>query len=336
MRKLFTAAIALLGTINVQAYANEQIHIAGSSTIFPFAASVAEHVGKTAGIKTPIVESTGTGGGFKLFCSSAGEDASDISNASRPIKESEIDNCKKNGITNVAEIIIGYDGIVLASSITETRMSLTEEQIWRALAKNVFIDGKIIPNPHKKWSDIAADLPAQPIRVYGPSPTSGTRDAFIELIMDKGCAVTPEIAALQDADEKKALCGNIREDGAYIEAGENDNLIVQKLVADKQSLGIFGYSFLDENSDKVQANLIQGMEPTYESISSKTYPAARSLYFYVKLNNIDRVPGIREYIEEFLSERAIGEDGYLIDKGLIPLEKSELAKIKANAFKPIF
>ena len=265
-----------------------------------------------------MVESTGTGGGIKLFCAGVGEDTPDIANASRQIKKSEVEACAKSGVKEITEVKIGFDGIVLANSKQHKPFALSEKEIWLALAKEVPVDGKLVANPNMTWNQINPALPAEKIEVLGPPPTSGTRDAFVELVMDRACEEFPEVKAL-DADAKKAACQTIREDGAYIEAGENDNLIVQKLEANPAALGIFGYSFLDQNIDRLQGSSIQGVEPTFENIADGKYPIARSLYFYVKNAHVGVVPGIREFIAEFTSEAAIGDEGYLADKGLIPL-----------------
>jgi len=254
-----TAALAVLALAGT-AQARDQIRIVGSSTVFPFSTAVAEQFGKTGKFKTPVVESTGTGGGFKLFCAGAGEDSPDISNASRAIKDSEVETCKKNGVTEITEIKIGYDGIVIANSKSGPQFNLTVEQVWKALAKQVPVDGKLVDNPNKTWAQIDSSFPNEKIEVYGPPPTSGTRDAFVELVMDKGCETFPAIAAL-DADAKKAACQQMREDGAYIDAGENDNLIVQKLEANPAAVGIFGYSFLEENQSKIKGASIEGKTP---------------------------------------------------------------------------
>jgi phosphate transport system substrate-binding protein len=332
MKTLSLAAVAgaMALTVATAAEARDEIRIVGSSTVFPFSTAVAEQFGKTGGFATPVVESTGTGGGFKLFCSGVGVDFPDISNASRPIKDSEIEACAANGVTEITEIKIGFDGIVLANSKAAPEIDLTREQIWLALAKEVPIGGAMTANPYVNWSDIDAALPATKIEVLGPPPTSGTRDAFVELVMDKGCEAFPEVEALE-GDAKKAVCQTIREDGAYIDAGENDNLIVQKLEANPAALGIFGYSFLEQNADMLQASHIEGVEPTFEAIADGSYPVSRSLFFYVKNAHVDVIPGIREFVAEFVSDRASGEEGYLADKGLIPLPEEEHAEIMATA-----
>jgi phosphate transport system substrate-binding protein len=332
MKTLSLAAVAgaMALTVATAAEARDEIRIVGSSTVFPFSTAVAEQFGKTSGFATPVVESTGTGGGFKLFCAGVGVDFPDISNASRAIKDSEIETCAANGVTEITEIKIGFDGIVIANSKAAPEIDLTREQVWLALAKEVPVGGVMAANPYVNWSDIDAALPNTKIEVLGPPPTSGTRDAFVELVMDKGCEAFPEIEALE-GDAKKAACQTIREDGAYIDAGENDNLIVQKLEANPAALGIFGYSFLDQNADKLQASHIEGVDPTFEAIADGSYPVSRSLFFYVKNAHVDVIPGIREFVAEFVSDRASGEDGYLADKGLIPLPEEEHAEILATA-----
>jgi len=318
------AVVAFAGT----AEARDQIRIVGSSTVYPFSTVVAEHFGRSTKFKTPIVESTGSGGGLKLFCAGTGDQHPDITNASRRIKASEVKLCAKNGITDIIEVKIGYDGIVLANSKSAEIFKLSRKDIYLALAKNIpGADGKPMPNPHKTWKDVNPSLPATKIEVLGPPPTSGTRDAFVELAMEKGCSKIEAAAKLKKSDEKafKALCHTVREDGAYIEAGENDNLIVQKLVANQKALGIFGYSFLDQNADRIHGSVVEDKEPTFENIVAGKYPVSRPLFFYVKRAHIDKVPGIKEYMAEFTSEKAWGNNGYLADKGLIPMSDSERA-----------
>ncbi|HMB75165.1 MAG TPA: PstS family phosphate ABC transporter substrate-binding protein [Kiloniellaceae bacterium] len=298
----------------------DQIRIVGSSTVFPFATAVAETFGKTTDFKTPVIESTGSGGGMKLFCAGVGPEHPDITNASRRIKESEFKTCTENGIT-ITEVKIGFDGIVRANAIDAPAFNLTKQQIFLALAKDVPVDGKIVPNPYQKWSEIDPSLPDEKIEVMGPPPTSGTRDAFVELAMEGGAETFPEIEALKktDKDAFKAVSQTIREDGAYIEAGENDNLIVQKLEANPDAVGIFGFSFLDQNSDKIKGAEIEGVAPEFEKIASGDYGISRALYFYVKKEHVGLVPGITEYVAEFTDESTWGDEGYLADKGLIPL-----------------
>jgi len=326
---LAIAALALLA-VAAPATAREQIRIVGSSTVFPFATAVAERFGRTTAFKTPVVESTGTGGGFKLFCAGVGEGHPDIANASRAIKESEVKSCAENGVTEITEVKIGYDGIVIANAKNAPALNLTVAQVWQALAKSVPVNGRMAANPYKMWSDIDPSLPAEKIEVFGPPPTSGTRDAFVELVLDKGCAAFAEVEAL-DADTKKAACQTVREDGAFIEAGENDNLIVQKIEANPRSLGVFGFSFLDQNADKLQGSAIAGVAPTFEAIADGSYPVSRPLFIYVKNTHVGVVPGIADYVAEFVSERAAGEDGYLADKGLIPLPEAERKEVMHRA-----
>jgi phosphate transport system substrate-binding protein len=329
---LALAALAALG-LAAPAQARDQIRIVGSSTVFPFSTAVAESFGRAGGFKTPVVESTGTGGGIQLFCSGAGLDTPDIANASRRIKPGEVETCAKNGVEEIVEVKIGYDGIVLANSKKHVRLNLTKEQVFRALAKQVPIDGKLTPNPYKLWSNIDPSLPKHKIEVLGPPPTSGTRDAFVELAMEGGAEALPMLKNLKTSDEKafKAVAHAIREDGAYVEAGENDNLIVQKLEANPNAVGVFGYSFLDQNADRIQGSLVANVEPTFENIASGKYGISRSLYFYVKKAHIGPVPGIKEFVAEFTSDAAAGEEGYLADKGLIPLTDAERKGVRDGA-----
>ena len=311
----------------------DQIKIVGSSTVYPFSTTVAENFGRSTAFKTPIVESTGSGGGLKLFCSGSGENHPDITNASRRIKMSEVNNCAKNGILDIVEVKVGYDGIVLANSRKSDRIELGLKDVYLALAKDVPDgNGGTKPNDYKTWQDVNPALPAINIEVMGPPPTSGTRDAFVELAMEGGCKSFDWIKAMKKTDKAayKSLCHTIREDDAFIEAGENDNLIVQKLNANPNALGIFGFSFLDQNSDSVQGSIIDGKEPTFGNIADGGYPVSRSLYFYVKKDNIGKVAGITEFLEEFMSERASGQDGYLAEKGLIPMQASEHAEWKSS------
>ena len=324
---LFLCTLLFAGSL----FARDQIKVVGSSTVYPFATVVAERFGKTSGFKTPVIESTGSGGGLKLFCAGMGTQHPDITNASRRIKQTEVDNCKKNGIEDITEIKIGYDGIVVANSKKGVNFHLSTRDLYLALAKDVPADptGKTVkPNPYKKWNEINPTYPDLPILVYGPPPTSGTRDALNELAIEKGCKSYPDRKKLKEVNKKlyKAECRSIRTDGLYIEAGENDNLIIEKLLTNPNSLGIFGYSFLDENRDKVKASTINGVLPEFELISNGTYPVSRSLWFYVKNVHAAVIPGIKEYVMEFTSKRAAGEDGYLISKGLIPLPSAEQAK----------
>lgn len=307
------------------ALARDQIRIVGSSTVFPFSTAVAEQFGRSTTFKTPIVESTGSGGGLKLFCAGVGESTPDIANASRRIKASEVKRCEENGIVDVVEIRIGFDGIVLANSKKSERLSLTTKQIFLALAREIPVAGKLVKNPNRTWKDVDASLPDRKIEVLGPPPTSGTRDAFVELAMEGGAKQIPMLKELKVKDKKafKAVAHAIREDGAYVEAGENDNLIVRKLDANPSALGIFGFSFLDQNEDRIQGSPINGTDPTFEEIASGEYPISRSLYFYVKKDHIGEIPGLHEFIAEFTSEKTVGMDGYLADKGLIPLSAAD-------------
>jgi phosphate transport system substrate-binding protein len=330
------AAAGLLLSAGASAQsARDYINIVGSSTVYPFTTAVAERFGRT-GHKTPKVESTGTGGGIKLFCNGVGVQHPDIVNASRRIKAGEVEACAKNGVKEITEIKVGYDGLTIARDKRGTPMKLTRKDVWLALAKQIPDPANpqaLIDNPHKTWKDVNPALPAQKIVVLGPPPTSGTRDSFAELILEAGCSTYAWIKQLKDVDENrfKRVCHTIREDGAYVEAGENDNLIVQKIAADPNALGIFGYSFLEENEDRLVGVPLEGVTPTFETVSSGKYPASRPLFIYVKKAHVGVIPGLKEFIAEYVSERAIGEEGYLADKGLVPPEKSELARIRADA-----
>jgi phosphate transport system substrate-binding protein len=326
---LVAAVAAAIGLANValaQA-ARDYISIAGSSTVFPFAAAVAENFGKAnRQFKTPKVESTGTGGGIKLFCSGVGVDTIDVANASRRITPTELADCRKNGVKDIVEVKIGFDGIVVANAKSAPTYALTRAQLYQALAKTVpNASGQLVANPYRTWNQIDPKLPNVKIEVLGPPPTSGTRDAFLDLVMDHGCEQFPVVAALKKSDEKKfkATCQTLREDGAYVEAGENDNLIVQKLQANPRALGIFGYSFLEENLNTLHGSVIEGVKPEFEAIASGEYPVARSLYIYVKKAHVGMIPGLKEFVAEFVSTRAMGEEGYLADKGLIPLPAAQ-------------
>lgn len=334
---IFLTAVALLAaTVGmVQAQQRDGISVVGSSTVYPFATVVAEKFGKAGSFKSPKIESTGTGGGFKLFCGGVGVQHPDMSNASRAIKASEFEACQKNGVTDIVEVKIGYDGIVVANSKKAAALKLTTQDIFLALAKEV-PDPKggegLVANPYKTWKDVNAALPDAKIEVLGPPPTSGTRDAFVELAMESGALKFEGLKKLSKEDGKKfqKVFSSIREDGAYVEAGENDNLIVQKLGANPNALGIFGFSFLDQNTDKVQGAYVEGHPPAFENIADGKYPLSRPLFFYVKKAHVGVIPGIKEYLAEFTSEKAWGKDGYLSEKGLIPLPDAERKQVAEN------
>jgi phosphate transport system substrate-binding protein len=298
------------------AIARTQIRAVGSSTVYPFAKAVAERMARAnPKLGVPIIESTGTGAGMKLFCQGIGERFPDIANASRRIKASETKLCAANGVTQITEIQIGMDGIALAMGKNGQLSGLTQRDVYMAIAKTPF--GK--PNRAKTWKDVNPKLPAIPIRVYGPPPTSGTRDALGELLMTPPCEANAGMAALKKSDENrfKAICTAVREDSAFIQAGENDNLIVQKIAATPGAIGIFGYSYLEENSDKLKGIAINGVAPSYNSIASFKYPGARPLYIYVKNAHARAIPSIRAYVAEFTKEAAWGKGGYLVQRGLI-------------------
>ncbi|WP_434360490.1 substrate-binding domain-containing protein [Parasalinivibrio latis] len=328
------ATFAVLSSGNALAASRDYISIVGSSTVYPFATVVAERFGRTSSFAVPKIESTGSGGGLKLFCNGVGENTPDITNASRKIKSSEIELCAKNGVKDIVEIKIGYDGIAFANSKKSEQLDISLRDIFLALGK-VVPDGKgnLVDNPYKTWNDVNPALPGTKIEVLGPPPTSGTRDAFAELALEGGCKTFPEIKALKKTDKKKykAICHGVREDGAFIEAGENDNLIVQKLEANPTAFGIFGFSFLDQNADKVQGSKIKGVVPTFDAIGDGSYPISRSLFFYVKKAHEGVVPGLKEYVTAFTSEDAIGDEGYLTDRGLIPLAARDWKIVRNSA-----
>ncbi len=364
---ILAALSVATGQAQAQGAARDTISIVGSSTVYPFATVVAERFGRSTGFKTPKIESTGSGGGLKLFCKGVGTNTPDITNSSRRIKKSEFDDCQANGVTEIVEVLIGYDGIALANASNAPTFEMSLKDVYLALGKDIpGPDGRLIPNPNKTWKDVNPSLPATRIEVLGPPPTSGTRDAFAELALGGGAEAIPALKALRDlgADQEteirqalaqlgmpagvydalkeqkgKAPKGEdlfntiayaVREDGAYIEAGENDNLIVQKLAANPDAMGVFGFSFLEENGDMVHGAVIDGVNPTFETISDGDYPIARPMYFYIKKAHVGKIPGIQEYALEFASAKAMGEDGYLSDKGLIALSDEELAEVEAN------
>jgi len=328
---LALAGVALAATtVSTAAEARTQMRAVGSSTVYPFAKQVAERVARAnPRLGSPIIESTGTGAGIKLFCAGVGERFPDVANASRRMKASEAKACAANGVTKITEIQVGIDGIALSSSKRTPIQGLTTRDVYLALAKTPF--GK--PNKAKTWKDVNAKLPALPIRVYGPPPTSGTRDAFGELVMTAGCDSNPGMAAVKKANEAKykAICTGMREDGAFIEAGENDNLIVQKLEANPGTVGIFGYSYLEENANLLKGIAINGASPTYDSISSFKYPGARPLYVYVKNAHVGAIPSIKAFVAEFTKESAFGPRGYLRQAGLIAAPNPVRARSQAAA-----
>jgi phosphate transport system substrate-binding protein len=319
MRHLLLSASALaLVAVAGQAQARDQISIVGSSTVFPYTQAVAEQFAAMTGAPSPVVEGTGTGGGMQIFCQGIGESHPDITGASRAMKASEWALCEQNGVTDVTEVLLGFDGLSLATSQDGADVDLTKAQIFQALAAEVEVDGEVVANPFTNWSQIDPSLPDQTILVYGPPPTSGTRDAWVELVMEPGCKGFPAIDALAK-DRHSEVCQRMRTDGPFVEAGENDNLIVQRLVADSNAFGIFGYSFLYENQDRLKGASIEGVEPTPETIETGEYGVSRPLFFYIKNAHRGAIPNLAEFIEEYLSEEAMGPGGYLQERGLVPL-----------------
>lgn len=336
---LLAAGFQLTGATQAAESSRDSISIVGSSTVYPFSATVAEHFGKGGKFKTPKVESTGTGGGIKLFCGGIGPQYPDIANASRAMKKTEFDNCQKAGVKDIVEVKIGFDGIVLAQSKkAKNSLTLTRKELYLALAKRVpdpksAEGGTLVENPYQTWNEVNPVLPKTKIEVLGPPPSSGTRDAFAELALEGGCQQIPWIKAKKETDDAwfKNVCMTVREDGAYIEAGENDNLIVQKLEKNPNAAGIFGYSYLALNEDKLKAAPIDGRSPTYQAIADGKYPISRVLYIYVKQAHVGVIPGIQEFVSEFISEKAAGPDGYLADKGLIALPDGDRKKVAEHA-----
>ena len=326
------AGVFALSAATTVAVARDQIMIVGSSTVFPYSQAVAEEYANKTGKTAPVLESTGTGGGFKAFCGGIGEKFADITGASRAAKSSELELCASNGVTDITEALIGYDGLSIAiSRANDVELNLTTKQIFAALAAEL-PDGKggFMANPNQKWSDIDPSLPDVNIVAFGPPPTSGTRDAFVELVMHVGCDEFEGMADLKKADGDKwdEVCSRMRQDGPFVEAGENDNLIVQRLESDPNTVGIFGYSFLYENSDKLKGVKINGVEPGFDNIADGSYPVSRPLYFYVKNAHRDVIPGLKEFLEEYMSEAALSSDGYLAERGLTPLPEAKREELR--------
>ena len=330
MVKSIVAALVTAAALTSVAEARE-IRIVGSSTVYPFTTIVGETFA-AEGNAAPVIESTGTGGGMKLFCGGVGAEHPDFTNASRAIKSSEVEKCEANGVTPL-EMKVGYDGITFSNSTKSKQLEITPRELFQALAKDLPQEnGKLVPNPFTHWNQINPNFPATKIEVLGPPPSSGTRDAWLELVMESGCQTYGWVKDLKKADSKKykGICHGIREDGAYVEAGENDNLIVQKLDNNPNAFGIFGYSFLDNNRDKLQGSVIAGVAPSFETIADGSYPASRALYVYAKKEHMDVIPGMREFMELYLSDDLAGQDGSLGDAGLIPLPQKELDKVRAD------
>ena len=330
MVKSIVAALVAVFAITSVVEARE-IRIVGSSTVYPFTTIVGETFA-AEGNTAPVIESTGTGGGMKLFCAGVGESHPDFTNASRAIKSSEVEKCKANGITPL-EMKVGYDGIVFANSKEGASFEVTPLELYLALAKDVpQADGTLKENTYTNWNEINPNFPNQKIEVLGPPPSSGTRDAWVELVMEKGCKTFDWVKAMKKQDKKKykGICHGIREDGAFVEAGENDNLIIQKLANNPNAFGIFGYSFLDQNTDVIKGTVIGGVAPTFESIADGSYPASRGLYVYAKKEHMNKIEGMREFMELYLSDDVAGADGSLGDAGLIPLPQNELDTVRAN------
>ena len=310
--------------------ARDQISIVGSSTVYPFASAAAEHFGKLGKFKTPVVESTGTGGGFKLFCSGVGAYSPDINDASRPITDGERKACADAGAKVVDEFRIGYDGIIIAGTAKAPTFKVTLAQLWKATAKSVPVNGKWVANPYRSWSDIDPKLPKKQIVLFGPAPNHGTRDAFVELVMDPSCKAAAEFKDLSKDDQKK-VCQTVREDGAWTDVSEDYALIMGKLKGNPTAMGVFTFSYLDQNRDKIRALTVDGVDASLETISSGKYPISRPLFIYVKRAHVGVIPGLAEFVREVVSDRAAGKEGYLVDKGLIPAPAKELKAQQALA-----
>ena len=328
MKKLLVLLTLL--TISSTVFSRDQLRIVGSSTVYPFASFVAEEFGAVTRYPTPVVESTGTGGGMKLFCDGNGMDTPDITNASRRIKIKELYHCERNGVTNITEVMFGYDGIVIAQDNSNPDLNLSKRDLLLALAKMVpnKDNSGLMENPYKYWNEVNPELPKREIKVYGPPISSGTRDAFEEIVLQYQ---TEEMKVYRDAGLKGYRV--IRTDGVYIPSGENDNLIVQKLSKDTGAFGIFGYSFLEENADRIKSVKVDNIEPTEKNIASQAYPISRSLFFYVKNDHLDKIPAMKEYITMFLSPMIIGYDGILTEIGLIPMNEEAISRNLQNVEK---
>ncbi|MEW6018593.1 MAG: substrate-binding domain-containing protein [Pseudomonadota bacterium] len=326
------AAVALMGAATSAQAARDYVWAAGSSTVFPFTTRVAENFSRKTGMKAPKVESLGTGGGIKLFCSGVGDNFPDIANASRRMTAAEFDTCRANGVTDIVEMKVGFDGIVIAADRSAPDYQFRLPHLYLALGANVLRGGKFVPNPYTNWNEIGPGLPDNRILVYGPPPTSGTRDAFVELGIEASARTFPTAAALRerDEDEFKQMTHPLRREG-WVDSGENDNAIVQTLTKTPGSLGVFGYSFMEENGDKVKAMSIDGVAPTVANIAQGTYPLSRSMYIYVKKAHVGVTQGLQEFVTEFASDAATGRGGYLQGRGLIPLPADQHEAMKAVA-----
>jgi len=321
--------MACAGTLPLQAMARDRVHVVGSSTLYPFAAAVAESVADGAKVRAPLVESIGTAGGFKLFCAGIGENTPDITDASRPMAPQEIAECARHGVRQVVGIRVGLDGMLLAGARGSPVFSLSREQIYLALARSVPRGGRLVSNPYWRWKEISPELPDAPIRVYGPAPNHGTRDAFVALAIAPACERVPEIRALP-ADERRVNCLSLREDGAWIDVSQDYAVLLRRLVADPHALGVLGFSYLLNNPGTIQAARVDGIDPTEQTISAWRYPLARPLFLYVKEAHMGRIPGLAAFLQEFVSDRAIGPDGYLVSRGLMPLPEGQMKGEKAK------
>jgi phosphate transport system substrate-binding protein len=330
IRKSLLCGLAFAAiTIAPSAQARDQVRVVGSSTVFPFSTQVAENFGKLPGQKTPVIENNGTGGGFRLFCAGVGVQHPDIANASRRVTAGELAECSKNGVS-MTEVKFGFDGIVLAYATSGPAINMTQEQLWKGVAKQVPVNGQMVANPYKKWNQVDPSLPNTDIVVYGPAANHGTRDAFVELVLDEGCKSIAEIRAITEARARQQACRTIREDGGWVDVADAYNVTVDRTLKTPGSFGVIGFGFFENNKARLKVASINGVVPTFDNIVDNKYAVARSMYFYVKREHIGVVPGLKEFMAEFISRKAAGEDGYLVDKGLIPLSKSDLDKVQAD------
>jgi phosphate transport system substrate-binding protein len=319
---LWITALLCFGIMPGQAVARDRVHVVGSSTLFPFAAAVAESFASRGPWKAPLVESIGTGGGFRLFCAGAGESTPDVTDASRPMTRTEVVECARHGVGPVVGLRVGLDGMLLAGARNAPAFSVTREQIYLAVARSVPRGGALVPNPYRRWREISPDLPDLPIRIYGPAPNHGTRDAFVALAVVPACERKPEIRALP-AEQRQKACQAFREDGAWIDVAQDYSVLFRRLMADPEALGVLGFSYLENNRSQMRAARIDGVDPNPETIGNWSYPLSRPLFLYVKQAHVGRIPGLTDFLREFFSERAIGPGGYLESRGLRPLPEGQ-------------
>ena len=331
--KLTVAALVASAAFAGVAVARDQVQIAGSSTVLPYAKIVAETFGETfPDFKTPIVESGGSSGGLKEFCKGVGPDTIDIANSSRPIKDSEVEACKAAGVTEIQEVKIGYDGIVFATDAGNADLKLEPKDLYQALAAEVVVDGKLVANPYKKWSEVNKDLPDAEIAAYIPGEKHGTREVFEEKILAKGCkdvgALDAIKAVVADEKEQHAKCVAVRKDGLAVDIDGDYTETLARIAANKSGIGVFGLSFYENNADKLKVATVNGIVPSTETIASGEYPVSRPLFFYVKKAHLGVIAGLKEYVEFFTSDDMIGPDSPLAEYGLVAAPDAEREEIR--------